>query len=438
MPNNQKVQCLGGRQVDLVDIDKLEPSKRNARTHSAKQIEQIARSLEKFGWTNPILIDESTTIIAGHGRWQAAKLLGMARVPVLAIQHLSDDDKRLYAIADNKLAENAGWDDAILKLELGELADLDIDLTITGFSNADLDVILIDDTASITEEAPHLPADLAITRLGDLWNVGEHRLLCGDALDPASYEKLLQGEKADAVFTDPPYNVPIAGHVGGAGKVKHREFAMASGEMSDEAFRGFLKTSCERLKDHTTDRAIAFICMDWRHGADLDAAGRSVFEELKNLIVWDKGVGGMGSLYRSQHELIYVFKTGPGNHTNNVELGRHGRNRTNVWAYAGVQSRRKELLLHPTVKPVRLVIDALMDVTHRGDLVLDPFLGSGTTLLAAQEAHRRARGIELDPLYVDVAIRRLRDKARVDAVLSETGETFSDLEAKVAGGENER
>ncbi|RIJ29214.1 site-specific DNA-methyltransferase [Henriciella algicola] len=438
MPNNQKVQRLGRRQVDLVDIDKLKPSKRNARTHSAKQIEQIARSLNKFGWTNPILIDEDATIIAGHGRWQAAKLLGIASVPVLAIKHLSDKDKRLYAIADNKLAENAGWDDAILKLELGELADLDIDLTITGFSNADLDIILIDDSASVAEEAPPPPAGLAITKLGDLWNVGEHRLLCGNALDPASYDKLLQGEKADAVFTDPPYNVPIAGHVGGSGKVKHREFAMASGEMSEEAFRGFLKTLCERLKDHTTDSAIVFICMDWRHGADLDAAGRSVFEELKNLIVWDKGVGGMGSLYRSQHELIYVFKAGPGKHTNNVELGRHGRNRTNVWAYAGVQSRRKQLLLHPTVKPVRLVVDALMDVTHRGDRVLDPFLGSGTTLLAVQEAHRRARGIELDPLYVDVAIRRLRDKAGLDAVLSETGETFSDLEAKVAGGENER
>ncbi|HIK64409.1 MAG TPA: site-specific DNA-methyltransferase, partial [Henriciella marina] len=246
MPNNQKVQCLGRRQVDLVDIDKLKPSKRNARTHSAKQIEQIARSLNKFGWTNPILIDEDTTIIAGHGRWQAAKLLGMASVPVLEIEHLSDADKRLYAIADNRLAENAGWDDATLKIELGELADLEIDLTITGFSNADLDIILIDGAASVAEEAPPPPAGLAITKLGDLWNVGEHRLLCGDALDPASYDKLLQGEKADAVFTDPPYNVPIAGHVGGSGKVKHREFAMASGEMSEEAFRGFLKTFCER------------------------------------------------------------------------------------------------------------------------------------------------------------------------------------------------
>jgi hypothetical protein len=242
------------------------------------------------------------------------------------------------------------------------------------------------------------------------------------------------------VFIDPPYNVPINGHVSGLGKVKHRDFAMASGEMSEARYVGFLGTCFGYLIGHSVNGSIHFICMDWRHSFELLSAARPIYSELKNLCVWNKDNGGMGSLYRSKHELVFVFKNGSATHINNVELGRHGRNRTNVWDYAGVNSLRdgrlEELAMHPTVKPVALVADAILDCSKRGGIVLDCFGGSGTTLIAAEKTGRRGYLMELDAAYVDVAIRRFQKLTGKQATHGETQRTFADLERDRIGGEN--
>lgn len=398
--------------VEMAPVTSLTPYDQNARTHSKKQIAQIAQSIKGFGWTNPILVDEAGRIIAGHGRLEAAKSLGIDGVPIVRISDLTEDQKRAYTLADNKLALNAGWDGEILKSEMELLlqADLAFSIETTGFEMGEIDVILDGDGASAAERSiPEPRTDWHATDIGDVWQLGRHRLICGDALDPATYDKLLAGARVDATFTDPPFNVPINGHVGGLGSIQHDEFVMASGEMSDEEFCSFLLTFCQRLDEVSNPRAVSFLCMDWRHIADLIRAGKATLGDLLNLAVWDKGVGGMGSLYRSQHELIAVFRKAGASHRNNVQLGKHGRNRTNVWPYPGVQSRRADLKLHPTVKPIAMVADAIKDVTARGDLILDPFAGSGTTLLAAEQTGRRAACAELDPKYVDLIIRRFEE-----------------------------
>lgn len=394
--------------VDLTPVTSLTPYARNARTHSKKQVRQIADSIKTFGWTIPILIDENGRVIAGHGRLEAARSLCLKEVPVVRISDLSEDQKKAYTLADNKLALNAGWDTEILSSELNSLLDVDVDFSIEtiGFEMGEIDVLLDGEDPRPEPPVPSPISDDVISKVGDVWQLGRHRLMCGDALDPQSYEKLLEGEQVDATFTDPPFNVPVDGHVCGLGAIKHGEFPMASGEMTDEQFCRFLRTVCERINEVSKPGAVAFMCMDWRHIADLIRAGEITFGDLINLIVWDKGVGGMGSLYRSQHELFAVFRSAGAPHRNNVQLGKHGRNRTNVWTYPGVQARKDDLKLHPTVKPIAMVADAIKDVTARGDLILDPFSGSGTTLLAAEETGRRAACIELDPKYVDLTIRR--------------------------------
>ena len=417
----------------------LTPYPRNARTHSKQHIHQIAESIKHFGWTNPVLVDEENMVIAGHGRVLAAKELGFTSVPTIAIENLSDAQKRAYILADNKLAENAGWDRDILAIELQSLIemDLDFDVTLTGFETPEIDILigeLGDDELDSDDEVPEPDTDNPpITQPGDLWQIGGHRLLCGDATKPEDIVRLLDGKKAQMVFTDPPYNVPIDGHVCGLGAVKHREFAMASGEMSEAEFAAFLKTVFGNLVGHSVDGALHFICMDWRHIGEVLEAGRDTFTELKNLCVWAKTNGGMGSLYRSQHELVFVFKAGNKPHINNVNLGKHGRNRTNVWTYPGVNTfgkdRDAELASHPTVKPVAMVTDAILDCSKRGGLVLDVFAGSGTTLIAAEKTGRRGYGVELDQLYCDVIIRRMRETAGLKAVHAETGLGFDDITA---------
>ncbi len=411
-------------QITHHPIAALSPWSRNARTHSKKQIRQIAASIRQFGFTNPVLIDEAGTILAGHGRVAAAKLLGMTEVPCLQIDHMSENEKRAYVLADNKLALNAGWNEDVLAAELGALvsADLDFDVGLTGFSIPEIDGTL----AMVKPEEPDDPRDDVIpygapSRVGpgDVWQLGAHRLICGDALEPGVVATLMAGEQARMVFTDPPYNVPIDGHVGGSGKTKHREFAMASGEMSSEEFTGFLQCAFERLAEHSVDGSIHFICMDWRHLAEILAAGEAVFDELKNLIVWAKDNGGLGTFYRSRHELIFAFKHGTAPHINTFELGQFGRYRTNVWQYRGVNTlrpgRMEELALHPTVKPVQMIADAIRDVSGRGDIVLDVFGGSGSTLIAAEKTGRRARLCELDPIYCDRVLARWQAYARDDA-----------------------
>jgi len=423
--------------IEYRPITALAPYARNARTHSKHQVRQIADSIRAFGFTNPILIDNKNTIIAGHGRVRAAALLDMEQVPTIRLDSLSEEQVRAYVLADNKLAENAGWDKSILAIEFQHLLTIEsgeLDVTVTGFEIPEIDVIL-QETSVKSVEDDELPSEIAgpaVTEPGDLWQLGKHRLLCGSSIQEESYKALMAGRRAAVVFSDPPYNVKIDGHVCGNGETRHREFAMASGEMSEAEFVAFLSTSLRLLARHSALGSVHFICMDWRHMKELLAAGGQAYDSLLNLCVWVKDNGGMGSFYRSRHELVFVFRHGKDSHRNNVQLGRFGRYRTNVWEYPGVNTLSKGgeegnlLALHPTVKPVALVADALLDCSARGDIVLDGFLGSGSTLLAAERIGRICYGIEIDPLYLDVAIRRWQRHTGEVAVHAKTGRLFED------------
>ena len=418
-------------------IGALKPYPGNARTHSKKQVKQIAASIERFGFTNPVLVSDEGEIIAGHGRVAAARLLGWKSVPTLALSHLSDAERRAYVLADNKLALNAGWDREFLAIELQGLIEFDFDVELTGFSLAEIDLVLdeageADPVGSdAPEDAVPVLAGVPVSRMGDLWLLGRHKLLCGDTRSAADMDRLLGHEQADMAFTDPPYNVAIDGNVCGLGSVRHREFAFASGEMSRSQFTTFLTDTLGNMSRHMRDGAIAFVCMDWRHMGELLEAGEAVFTELKNLVVWNKTNGGMGAFYRSKHELIFVFKQGHAPHTNSFGLGETGRYRTNVWDYAGISSigtgRSEELAMHPTVKPVALIADALRDCSRRGEIVLDGFGGSGSTLIAAEKSGRNARLIEYDPLYCDTIVRRWESLTGKRATLAETGEALEDV-----------
>jgi len=427
--------------IESLPISELKPDPRNPKQHSDRQVKQIARSIETFGNLVPVLIDRDNKILAGHGRVLALRRLGRTEVLVIRAEHLTPEEARAFSIADNRLTELSTWDERLLGEIFRELSavDLNFSLEVTGFSMAEID-LRIEQPSVLTEGRPDPADELAnpageppVTRPGDLWQVGRHLVRCGDALDPASYGALMQGSRADVVFTDPPYNLPIDGHVSGKGRVRHREFAMASGEMTPDQFIEFLKRVLGLLVRYSDSRALHYICMDWRHLFELLTAAEGVYLELKNLCAWVKDNAGMGSLYRSQHELVLVFKSGAAPHRNNVQLGQYGRNRTNVWHYPTVSNfgRRGEegnlLALHPTVKPVALVADAIMDCSARGDIVLDPFLGSGSTLIAAERVGRMCRGMELDPLYVDAAIRRWQRFTGDSAIHVATGGRFDDL-----------
>ena len=418
------------------NILELTPYERNARTHSKQQIRKIAESIRAFGFTNPVLIDSSSTIVAGHGRVQAAKLLGMVEVPTILLESLTKAQIQAYIIADNRLAEDAGWDEGILKIELQNLIlENQVDISLTGFEIGEVDFIVngaaVEDDPA--DELPQEPAEI-ITQPGDLWLLGEHRLLCGDARNENCFAELMQDRRAGVVFTDPPYNVVIDGHVGGNGKTHHAKFAMASGEMSVAEFTAFLEASLGQLAKWSKSGSVHFVAMDWRHMSELLAAGGRVYDSLLNLCVWAKNNGGMGSFYRSKFELFFVFKSGKAPHQNNVQLGKYGRYRTNVWNYPGANSLSRSgsegnlLAMHPTVKPVALIADALLDCSAPGDIVLDSFLGAGSTLLAAQRIGRICYGMEIEPRYVDLAIRRWQAHTGGQAIHSLTGETFSRVE----------
>jgi DNA modification methylase len=421
----------------------LIPNRRNARTHSKRQVRQIADSIRAFGFLSPILIDDQDMVIAGHGRLSAAELLGMDRVPTLRASGLSEAQKRAYVLADNRLAERAGWDRELLASELGELAvllpEINLDLTVIGFEPGEIDLLFADRDESRPDPMDEVPPlqPLAVSRPGDLWRLGAHRLICGDARSEADLDRLMGGERACVTFTDPPYNVRVNGHVGGRGRVRHREFAFASGEMSAADFTTFLRESFANIARVCRDGAIAFICMDWRHMVECHAAGMAAFTELKNLVVWNKTSPGQGSFYRSQHELVFVFKAGTAPHRNSFGLGSHGRARSNVWTYPGANvfraGRMDDLAMHPTVKPIAMVMDALRDCSLKGDTVLDPFLGSGTTLLAAERLGRRGFGVEFDPAYVDLTIRRWQAYTHDEAVLDADGRAW----VEVAAGRND-
>jgi DNA modification methylase len=380
-------------------------------------------------------------VIAGHGRLLACQELGIDEVPTLCLDHLTPAQARAFRIADNKLTENATWDERLLGEQLRDLSlsGLDFSLEITGFEMGEIDLLIhsLEDTPTVGSDPadilPEVSAPPPVSKPGDLWLLGRHRVGCGNALDPEMFAALMGQQRAAMAFTDPPYNVPIEGHASGLGTIHHRPFPMAAGEMEPAEFTAFLLETCCNLTAFSTGGSLHYLCMDWRHLAELLAAAQEVYDEFKNLCVWVKDNAGMGSLYRSQHELVLVFKQRDGAHRNNVQLGQFGRNRSNVWRYPGANSFARHgeegnlLALHPTVKPVAMIADAILDCSARGDIVLDAFLGSGTTVIAAERTGRRCCGLELDPGYVDTAIRRWQALTGDQARHAVTGCSFDDL-----------
>ena len=436
---SEKAPAQGSAKLQLVTLGDIAPNPRNPRTHDLQQVRAIARSIDAFGFNAPILVDKGNRIVAGHGRFEAAKLLKLDSVPVLRLDHLTEAQAKAYMLADNKLTDRSSWNEQELALHLKELTDLALDFEIeaTGFESPEIDFRIQSlDPPEVADRADEFEVSTgpAVSRPGDLWILDRHRIYCGSALEASSYQSFLGTERAAAIFTDPPYNVKIDGHVCGAGAKKHREFAMAAGEMSQDEFTRFLKTAIELAAAHARPGAVFYACMDWRHMSEmLDAIGAAGCDVI-NLCIWVKSNGGMGSLYRSRHELVFVFRNGKTRHVNNVQLGRFGRNRTNVWNYPGANSFRRKgrdqaLEFHPTVKPIALVSDAILDCTRRDDIILDPFCGSGTTLLAAERTGRRGYAIELDPLYVDTAIERW-ERLTGKQARHLSGETFAEIRAK--------
>ncbi|ESR23775.1 site-specific DNA-methyltransferase [Lutibaculum baratangense] len=433
--------------IEYVPIGELKAYERNPRSHSKRQIQQIAESIRAFGMVSPLVVDEQGELIAGHGRLAAARLLEMPTVPVVQIEHLDDAQKRALRIADNRLAELAGWDREMLALEFRDLLELDLkldlsfDLTITGFESPEIDQLSDGGAAALAvgdgdadHDAPVADeASPTVSRIGDVWVLGAHRIVCGDARSRSVHAALLGDERAAMGIHDAPYNVSVTKHVSKSGW--HGEFVMGVGEWSEEEFTAFNTDWMKQAAVSSLPGAIQFAFMDWRHMNEMLAAGRTTALELKNLVVWDKGAGAMGSLLRSQHELGFVFKVPGAPHINNVQLGKFGRNRTNVWKYPGARSLRKELKLHPTPKPVALVADAIRDVSNRNDIVLDCFSGSGTTIIACAKTGRRARVIELDPHYVDVPIRRWESWSGETARHEATEQSFAEVAAQRQGEE---
>ncbi len=422
-------------QFETVPLTSLRPYARNARHHTRRQVKAIAAAMAEFGVTNPPLVDDANEVIAGHGRLEAAKCLELTTIPVIRISGLSEIQKKALRLADNKLGLDSVWNMELLSAELTELATTDFDIQLTGFQTIEIDK-LTTPSLGLRETDDVLPAPPAnpISRSGDIWGLGDQRLCVGDARDMMIYRKLLGSNLADMILTDPPYNVPISGHVSGKGRVAHDEFRMASGEMSTAEFRSFLTAALSLARDASRVGSLHYVFADWRMVGMLTAIGEELFSRLMNIAVWAKPNGGMGSLYRSQHEMVAIFKHGDAAHVNNVQLGRMGRHRTNVWQYPGAsgfsKTRKKDLDDHPTVKPVALLADAIRDATKPGDLVLDPFGGSGSTLIAAELTNRRAALIEIEPKYADVTLRRFQEQTGIEPVLLPDRAAFSMVRAE--------
>jgi DNA modification methylase len=421
-------------EIQRVPIAQLKPYPETPRIHSRKKRRKLASLLRRFGQAVPVLIDDAYQIIDGHAVVDGLKELGSEDVAVIIVRNRTPAEIRALRLAVNRIVEESTWDQGKLRTEFRELLELGFDLELTGFDAIEIDMTLDIEqpTASIVEEVlaedVEPMSEAKVVARGDVWRLGNHVIACGDSQDTELMCRLMGERRAAVVFADPPYNVKIKGFVSGLGKIVHREFAMASGEMSDEEFKSFLLRFLVALLSLLVNGAILFVCMDWRHLREILDAGDQADLELKNLCVWAKSNAGMGSFYRSQHELILVFKHGDAPHQNNFELGQHGRSRSNVWSYRGVNTfgkDRMELLgTYPTIKPIALVADALRDVSRRGDIVIDPFLGSGSTLLAAEQTGRVCFGVEIDPAYLEHTIRRWQKQTGRDAVCAETGETF--------------
>lgn len=417
-------------------IADLKKNPKNARKHSEKQIKQLSASIVAHRHLSPLLIDEHDEIIAGHGRYEAIKRLGYTTAPCIVLTGLLPHQKISLAIADNKIAANATWDMELLKEQLivlaGPASPLEVELT--GFSTVEIDTITGATPLVTNEDELPEPSPQPVTLPGEMWALGDHRIICGDTRLPETFEALMGSERARMVFQDPPYNVPIEGHVSGLGRAHHREFAMASGEMTDPEFANFLHRTLTAPAAYCLDGAILYSCMDWRHVEPMLEAGAATGLVLKNLIVWAKNNAGMGTFYRSQHELIFAFKKGRAPHINNFGLGDSGRYRTNVWEYPGANTfrrgRMEELSAHPTPKPVALVADAIKDVSNVRDIVIDGFGGSGTTLIAAERTRRRARLVEFEPLFVDLTVSRWEALTGKSAVHHTSGKTFNEIKSE--------
>jgi len=425
-------------------IGRLQLNPRDPRTYSPTEQRRVGKALKRFG-AIPLIVTAERIMLSGNFWLEAAKLAGFTEVPVIVADHLSPSEADAFMLAQVRLIERGEWDERLLGQLLLDLTvqDLDFDVSITGFDPGEIDlkIIALDEQAEEGDPADDVaPIGPAVSERDDLWMLGEHRLLCGDSLRTESYDVLLRGELAAVVFADAPFNLSIAGHVSGLGALTHREFVMGSGEMSEAEFTDFLITATTRMAEHSVDGSLHYLAMDWRHMHELIVAGRRSYDSLQNLCVWSKGRGGMGSMYRSEHELFFVFKKGKKPHRNNIQLGRYGRNRTNVWQFPGANAFGRSgdegnlLAVHPTVKPVALIADVLLDASVRGDLVLDPFMGPGSTLIAADKVGRRARGIEIDPLYVDAAVRRFERWTGESARLEADGRTFRQVEAERSKG----
>ncbi len=412
--NLQDIQ-ISGKTVEMLAIGMIKPYSKNPRVHNAKQIEKIKNSIMQFGFTAPILVDKENNIVAGHARYEAMKMLNAVQIPTIQLENLTPEQIKAYRIADNRLAEDAQWDSDILKIEFKELLELDFDITDTGFEIPEIDSLTIeligDENKQEEDKEVYSLLDSIPQKVkkNDLWILGEHKIFCGDTLDPDSFKCLLMTEKAEIIVTDPPYNVKIKGHVCGNGKIQHTDFKMASGELTESEFMDFTQKFMENLRESSTDGSLHYIFIDWRGLKTFLTAGEQ-YDELKNICVWDKTTGGMGSLYRSQHEFVCVFKNGKNPHINNIQLGHNGRYRTNVWSVKGMNVQNKQaqelFKLHPTVKPVGLLSDILLDASSPGGIVLDCFGGSGSTLIACEKTKRKARLIELDEKYCNAIIYR--------------------------------
>jgi DNA modification methylase len=433
---SQRNDILPHLELSYVALIDLRPSPRKVRTLDPAHVREVASSIRVLGFCDPVLVGRDNELIDGESRYEAARQLGLDRIPCVRIEHLSKDEQRVLRLAVNRLAERGQWDLDALKIEFEELIVSDAPIEIIGFSPGEIDHVILGDGAEGLEEGPlePNPSAAAVARVGDVFQLGPHRIVCGSATEPKTLRRLTHGDDpVRLVLTDEPYNVPISGHVTGGA---HREFAMASGEMSDAEFLAFNLAWMEAVLPFLCDGGVLGTFIDWRGYPVVHRAACSFDLNPLNLVVWTKTNAGMGSLYRSQHELLPLFKNGTAPHVNNIELGKKGRWRSNVWTYPGASSlgsdARRGLKDHPTVKPTAMIEDAFLDLTHRGDIVLDPFLGSGSTLIAAEKTGRICRGVELDALYVDVVVCRYEAASGKAAVLVETGESFRELAARRA------
>jgi DNA modification methylase len=431
--------------VQRVAVDALTPSSAPVRRHPKKQLAKVRKSLEAFGQVTPILVSSNWEIIDHELVWLALKEIGATHVDAIVVADKSPSELKALRLVLNRTALDAQWDEQNLRSVLEQLVEVDFDLDLTGFDAPEIDHYLNLDApqANVEENGSDIPpvGTTAISKQGMIWTLGDHRVGCGSATDLAFVSHMLNGKIADCSFIDPPYNIKVDGFITGKGRHRHREFVQGAGEMSADEHFGLLKQSFLVLKESCTPKALVYACIDWRHVMEMTVAGRACDMPLYTICVWTKTNGGMGGIYRNAHELVCVFRAGTEQPLDNVELGRHGRNRTNVWSYPGMSSFGKErdqlLGLHPTVKPVAMIADVLRDVTKRREIVLDTFLGSGSTLMAAQETGRICCGVELDPLYVDVTIRRWQKATGRDAVIVETGERFNDAAQRLLAAPSE-